>query len=95
MQCADYIELRKLNLLKEPDGRVIDWMEGFLTGINIVRLQRSIGDSIDIPDRRVLSIMTEGECYRDPLLSIYLAATGIAYNLVTQGKTFDVKKSMK
>lgn len=95
MPCSEFIELKKLNSLKEPEGPVLGWIQGYLTGVNTVRLQKDLGESIDIPERKNISQRAEGICYKDPASSIVVVAAQIAFDLISQGKTFDVKKAMK
>ena len=95
ISCSNFIELKRMNLLKEPEGPVLDWIQGYLTGVNTVRLQKGLGESIDIPERLNLSQRVEGICYKDPDKRIMLVAAQITFDLISQGKTFDVKKSMK
>jgi hypothetical protein len=92
MPCRDFFALKKLDRLEDPEGPVLTYVTGVLAGVNIVRLQQKIGQAIDIPDRKDLSIIIEGICYKDPSRKIGMVATEIAYNLVIQGKTFNPRK---
>lgn len=92
LSCLKFIELKKLDQLKEPEGEVLTWSQGFLTGMNTLRFQQRMPTSINIPNRKVLSVMIEGICYRDPERSIFLVMTEVARDLLNQGKVVDNSK---
>lgn len=90
MKCTSFLELKKLDRLVEPDSRILDWVEGFIGGVNVVRLQQGLKTSVDIPNRKVLTKLIENECRKDPLDDVAMVSVKIVHYLVTTGRTTEM-----
>jgi hypothetical protein len=71
--CEDYLKHKEHPTIK---SHYEDWMQGFLTGMNVSRIQTN-REYKDLPNLKEMRAMLDLECIRDKSLTLVIAGAKI------------------